>query len=165
MSSPGRRTIALFAHATGLCKETWRPVYAQLEVDTLAFDFKGHGAQGADPIALGETWDTFSVADVLRAAALAPPGARLVGIGHSFGGAALLKAELAAPGTFAALVLCEPILLGEDVDPLADPRANMAARAAKRVASWPTAADAVCYLRSRPMFAGFKKLDAPRPSN
>jgi pimeloyl-ACP methyl ester carboxylesterase len=37
---------------------------------------------------------------------------RLIGVGHSMGGASLLMAELLAPGTFDAFVLVEPILFG-----------------------------------------------------
>ena len=51
--------------------------------------------------------DTMAVVDGL---ALDPPAA----MGHSMGGAALLMAELARPGTFRALVLFEPIVLPPD---------------------------------------------------
>lgn len=37
---------------------------------------------------------------------------QVVGIGHSMGGASLVMAELLAPGSFAALVLVEPIIFG-----------------------------------------------------
>lgn len=88
--------------------------------------------------------------DVLAAAARAPRGMPLVGVGHSFGGAALLKAELAQPGTFAALVLSEPILFPNDVNP--DDRAALADRARKRRAQWSSREDARSFFESRPMF-------------
>lgn len=37
---------------------------------------------------------------------------RIIGIGHSMGGASLVMAEMARPGTFAAFVLVEPIIFG-----------------------------------------------------
>lgn len=37
---------------------------------------------------------------------------RVIGIGHSMGGASLVMAEIAAPGRFSALVLVEPIIFG-----------------------------------------------------
>ena len=37
---------------------------------------------------------------------------RVIGIGHSMGGASVVMAELAAPGRFSAFVLVEPIIFG-----------------------------------------------------
>lgn len=42
----------------------------------------------------------------------ASDAARVVGIGHSMGGASLVMAEIASPGRFSALVLVEPIIFG-----------------------------------------------------
>jgi pimeloyl-ACP methyl ester carboxylesterase len=94
--------------------------------------------------------DDFAVSDVLAAAARAPEGMPLVGVGHSFGGAALIKAELAQPGTFAALVLSEPILFPHDVKP--GDRAALADRAKKRRAQWSSKDEARSFFESRPMF-------------
>jgi pimeloyl-ACP methyl ester carboxylesterase len=90
------------------------------------------------------------VRDVLAAAARAPAGVPLVGIGHSFGGAALLKAELARPGTFAALVLSEPILFDRDMG--AGDRSALADRARKRRAQWSSRAEARAFFVGRPLF-------------
>lgn len=145
-------SVLLFAHATGLCKETWRPVLAALEskASHVLFDFQGHGSRGADAIQPGASWDDFAVRDVLAAAARAPAGVPLVGVGHSFGGAALLKAELAQPGTFAALVLSEPILFAADVG--AGDRSALVDRARKRRAQWSSRAEARAFFASRPLF-------------
>ena len=121
-------TRLLFAHATGLCSEVWRNVIHAKDSDLLryavrAFDFRGHGSRGGECLTGTSgppSWDDFAVADVLEAASSLRVGGgggccRVVGVGHSMGGAALVKAELAAPGTFAALVLCEPILISNDI--------------------------------------------------
>ena len=100
-------TTVAFAHATGFCCGVWRPVVASLPtgVESLVWDFPSHGsAPKAEPPI--DWWDmaTFTLAQV--------GGARkpLIGVGHSMGGAILLMAEIRAPGTFAALLLIEPIV-------------------------------------------------------
>ena len=99
-------TTVAFAHATGFCGGVWRPVVASLpnRFESLVWDFPCHGSAPKleHPI---DWWDmgTFALAQV----AGRPP---LIGVGHSMGGAALLMAELKAPGTFAALLLIEPIV-------------------------------------------------------
>lgn len=44
--------------------------------------------------------------------AFASDAGRVIGIGHSMGGASLVMAELSLPGRFSALVLVEPIIFG-----------------------------------------------------
>jgi predicted alpha/beta hydrolase len=103
--------LALYAHATGLCKEVWRPVVRRVDVPGLIphlFDFKGHGSRGlTEPITSADgTWDNFAVDDVIaavdqaqqRAAHGLGPGKLprmtplpVIGVGHSFGAAALVK--------------------------------------------------------------------------
>jgi pimeloyl-ACP methyl ester carboxylesterase len=79
----------------------------------VAPDLRGHGDSPATPAQVSD-WHRFE-ADVLAvvdALDLAPggDGPPLYGFGHSMGGAALLLAELARPGTFAGLWLFEPIV-------------------------------------------------------
>jgi len=64
--------LALYAHATGLCKEVWRPVVRLVQVPGLSahlFDFKGHGARGLrEPVTPDDgPWDEWAVDDVLAA--------------------------------------------------------------------------------------------------
>ncbi|MGH8928014.1 MAG: alpha/beta fold hydrolase [Acidimicrobiia bacterium] len=99
-------TIAL-AHATGFCGAVWRPVVDVLSprYATIAWDFPCHGSAPklSPPIdwwRFGE-WVRNQIADV---------GRPMIGVGHSMGGAALVMAEIISPGTFAALVLVEPML-------------------------------------------------------
>ena len=93
----------LFAHATGLCKEVWRPVIDALGASgggaapliSHWFDFRAHGSRGGEPLTEAAcAWDGFAVDDVVAAvAAVRAAGGTgpIVGVGHSFGGAALVK--------------------------------------------------------------------------
>jgi pimeloyl-ACP methyl ester carboxylesterase len=158
----GHNVRAIFAHATSLCKEVWKPVITNVHVDCSTFDFRGHGSRSGEDIS--GIWDNFGVEDVLTAVARirahpiskSPDVELLIGVGHSFGGAALLKAELAHPGLFSALVLCEPILLEDDVGVTTDDqtRSSLAERALKRKSVWPDRETARKLLHSKPMFSG-----------
>ena len=97
--------LALYAHATGLCKEVWQPVVRLVQVPGLSahlFDFKGHGARGLrEPVTPDDgPWDEWAVDDVLAAVDRAQRAHQqkrplpVIGVGHSFGGAALVKVTL-----------------------------------------------------------------------
>ena len=124
-------TPVAFAHATGFCGGVWRPVVASLPsgVEALVWDFPCHGsaAKLEHPI---DWWDmgTFALAQV----AGRPP---LIGVGHSMGGAALLMAELKAPGTFAALLLIEPIVFPPPFERRDGPLASLALKRKDRFES------------------------------
>ena len=124
-------TTVAFAHATGFCGGVWRPVVASLPrgFESLVWDFPCHGSAPklAHPI---DWWDmgTFALAQV---AGRHP----LIGVGHSMGGAALLMAELKAPGTFAALVLIEPIVFPPPFQRYDGPLASLALKRKNRFES------------------------------
>jgi pimeloyl-ACP methyl ester carboxylesterase len=110
----------ILAHATGFHGLVWLPLAAVLR-DTYhcwAFDSRGHGASERAPDG-NYDWDGFAL-DVLAVTSGLPrrPGQeRPRAVGHSCGGAALLLAEEAVPGTFAALYCYEPVVpihVGED---------------------------------------------------
>ena len=97
----------LFAHATGMHGWTWS-IIAQYLADQFhcwALDFRGHGESAievTDDLHFeGFGRDVLAVVDAI--------GERnVIGVGHSLGGAALVLAELARPGSFAELFLYEP---------------------------------------------------------
>lgn len=109
----GKGPLVLFAHANGFCGQIWQPVAVQLShvARCWALDFRGHGDSVAGP---EEDYHWANMADdVLTAVAMLDPPPRLAA-GHSLGGAAILKAELAQPGTFDRAWLFEPIALPEE---------------------------------------------------
>jgi pimeloyl-ACP methyl ester carboxylesterase len=110
----------LLAHATGFCGAVLAPLAAALSdrLRCVALDLRAHGQSGRPTGELdwhGFSRDVLAVVDRLE---LQAP----VGFGHSCGGASLLLAEEARPGTFSALYCFEPVVYPGEV-PLA-PSAN-----------------------------------------
>ena len=98
------------AHATGFCKEVWTPLVADLreageQRSVIAWDAPGHG--DTEPLDLPVDWWDIAKHGLEVVADLAGP---IVGVGPSMGGATLAMAELLEPGTFAGLVLIEPVI-------------------------------------------------------
>ncbi len=99
----------LLAHATGFHGRVWLPVAAPLakQYRCVAFDARGHGESGKAPDGdydwNGFALDALAVVDGLG---LDRPFA----VGHSAGGALLLLAEEARPGTFRSLYCYEPVV-------------------------------------------------------
>ncbi len=101
---------ALFVHATGFCKELWRPVVSRLAWESLSWfsmDQRGHGESeaGSTP----REWDILA-RDVLELVGRRDGAGRVVAVGHSSGGTAVARAESLRPGLFRHLVLIEPII-------------------------------------------------------
>ncbi|MXZ69765.1 MAG: alpha/beta hydrolase [Acidimicrobiia bacterium] len=128
--------LLLLAHATGFCKELWRPVVSSLRdqgvtAAALAWDVRGHGR--APALELPASWWTFGrdlvgLIDSLAGAGRLPES--LVGVGHSMGGTVLVLAELLRPGTFTGLVLVEPVLIPPPF--VRNPEFSLAQGAARR---------------------------------
>jgi len=122
LSSSAAAPPLLISHATGFCGHAYAPIAVALgdRFRSLAMDHRGHGA--TVPPAGWETgedvdWRAFGDDTLAVARAIGAPG-RLVGFGHSMGGASLLMAAHANPSQFARLVLFEPIARPESDPPV-----------------------------------------------
>jgi lipase len=105
--TPGGRP-ALLAHCFLGHGDTWARLVARMRtpLDGLAFDLPGHG-NSPMPAQVGD-FHAEVTALVPNLLALCAPGP-VLGIGHSFGAAVLLRQALLAPGSLAGLVLIEPV--------------------------------------------------------
>ena len=104
----------LLVHATGFCAAVLAPMAARLtgRFRCVALDLRAHGATARPPD--GDfAWTGFAD-DVLATVETLDLGGA-VGFGHSCGGASLLLAEEARPGTFAGLYCYEPVVYPGDV--------------------------------------------------
>ncbi len=107
----------LLAHATGFCAAVLEPLAVILgrRFHCTALDFRAHGAssrpQDGNFDWRGFASDLLAVVDTLG---LRSPAA----FGHSCGGASLILAEEARPGTFSSMYCYEPVIYPKDV-PLA----------------------------------------------
>jgi pimeloyl-ACP methyl ester carboxylesterase len=86
-----------------------------------SFDYRGHGDSGL-PQDWKANWngygdDALAIARVISATqvSVGQPATKIIGAGHSMGGAALVMAALRAPELFRALVLYEPIIFPPQV--------------------------------------------------
>lgn len=147
---PGESDRSVLAvHATGLCKETWGPVAAELSsrgVRVVAIDQRGHGSS---PPPQSPDWWAFG-RDVAAVAAATGPYA--VGLGHSSGATAVTMANLLTPGLLPSLVLIEPVVFprgtGDD--------AGLARQARQRRSIFPDLDEARRHFAGRGMFARWR---------
>ena len=165
-TSAGERPALLLAHATGFHGRAFTPLADRLadRFRCVAFDERGHGdsTQREDG---SFDWHGFArdVRAVVDAAGLDRPFA----VGHSAGGAALLLAEIARPGTFRAIYCFEPIVApidsvdaldapsADDAAPRVSPPNPMAAAARRRRAVFASKQEAFDNYASKPPMAGF----------
>ncbi len=140
----------LLVHANGFCAEVLRPLADCLRADfhCWALDLRGHGRSGR-PANGDFAWSglALDVAAALDHLDLPTPMA----FGHSCGGAAVLLAEQARPGTFASLYCFEPIVLPVG-DPLAAADNPLSRGARRRREDFPSAEDAFVNFAAKPPF-------------
>jgi pimeloyl-ACP methyl ester carboxylesterase len=142
----------LLAHPTGFHGRIWAPVAERLIArgrTVFSFDFRGHGdsdSPDSDYSWLGFADDVFAVTEHLGLSG----DAHLLPAGHSKGGAALVLAEAAHPGTYPRLWLYEPIMFPtlEALPPNTD--LTMAHSARRRRNEWASKHDAFASYSSKP---------------
>ena len=132
----GDGTPVVLAHTTGFHGLIWGPVAERLVAagcHVWSFDFRGHG--DSDPSPDGYAWERFAddLLGVLDGLGLAGDPT-LLGVGHSKGAAALLLAELAAPGTIRRAWCYEPVVVPGE--PSANPDNPLTRSARRRRAEW-----------------------------
>lgn len=138
----------LMVHATGFCAGVWMPISDLLTGwRRAALDVRGHGRSTAPAAGMdwnGTAQDVLATVDALG---LDKP----FGIGHSMGGASLILAEQARPGTFSGLWVYEPIIFPSEL--VAEPVENpLATGARRRRAAFDSAAAALQNFASKPPF-------------
>jgi len=128
----GDGTLVVGVHATGFCGPVLGPLARRDPAGApwALPDLRAHGLSGAPPLDELRWADLATdVLAVVEAGGSSRPS-RVVGFGHSAGGAALALAEARRPGTFAALYLYEPVLWPDLA--AARPRAARLAEGARR---------------------------------
>jgi pimeloyl-ACP methyl ester carboxylesterase len=131
----------LMVHPTGFHGRVWAPCAEHLPWRCWAPDLRGHGASPLppgsftgdepDPELLGwerVTDDVLAAVDAVVRLGGTDDG--LLAVGHSMGGALLLRAELRRPGTFRGLYLYEPVVF--PLPPPGPPPENPLAAGARR---------------------------------
>ena len=146
----GEGAPVLLAHATGFHGKVWEPLASHLDgLRRYSFDERGHGDSAA-PEGFGFDWNGFAedALAVVDGFGLERP----YGVGHSAGGAALLLAEAARPGTFRALYVYEPVVMPFDGEPA--PHDNpLSAGALRRREVFPSREEAFANFASKPPFS------------
>jgi pimeloyl-ACP methyl ester carboxylesterase len=150
----GDGTPVLAVHGAGLCGAVFRPLARALgdRAHVFALDLRGHGASGVaedhrfEWIRLAE--DVLAALGALRAEGYAAP----LGVVHSAGGTASLRAEALAPGSFASMYCYEPVLRTPEMRFELTTEHPLVAQALRRKPSFASRAEAYERYRPRPPF-------------
>ncbi|MEB2345359.1 MAG: alpha/beta hydrolase [Deltaproteobacteria bacterium] len=152
--------LVLMHHANGFCAGTLALVAQALTpaFRVIGMDARGHGGSSRPVGAGAYGWDEFALDALAVAEALAPAhGGRIaVGLGHSFGGTAMLGAAARRPALFERLVLVDPVLPTPEwasADPERGQRgARLVEGARRRRSVWASRAEARAHFAGRSLF-------------
>lgn len=141
----------LMVHATGFCAGVWLPIAGRLpDFSLAALDVRGHGRSTTATAGMdwhGTADDVLTTVDELGLG-------RPFGVGHSMGGASLILAELARPGTFRGLWVYEPIIFPASAVPSAEdgrtPENPLSAGARRRRERFASREEAYANFASKP---------------
>lgn len=158
----GEGPLALLHHANGFCAGVWGLVAERLSdhYRVIAMDARGHGDSSKPEAADCYRWELFgrdllAVAELL--AAEHPDGRIALGLGHSFGGIAMLMASAERPDLFECNALVDPVVIPpewERADLAAGSPGNALAEAArKRRQIWPSRESARLKWSEKALFA------------
>jgi pimeloyl-ACP methyl ester carboxylesterase len=152
----------LLHHANGFCAGTWGLVAEALRGDfhVLAVDARGHGDSSKPEGDAAYAWTHFGAdlrAVARRLAADLGLDAFPLGVGHSFGAAAMVLACDPEPAPFERLILVDPILPPppdqEHLDPDRIPRSQYLREGAlKRRAAWDSREEARAWWEEKSLF-------------
>jgi pimeloyl-ACP methyl ester carboxylesterase len=160
-SVPEDAPLVLMHHANGFCAGTLGLVAEALTpaFRVVGMDARGHGGSSRPEGPAAYRWEEFALDVLAVAEALAPPhGGRVaVGLGHSFGGTAMLGAAARRPELFERLVLVDPVLPAPPgwtaVDPERGERvARLVDGARRRRSVWESRAEARAHFARRSLF-------------
>ncbi|HTY19000.1 MAG TPA: alpha/beta hydrolase [Myxococcota bacterium] len=162
----GGGPLVLMHHANGFCAGTLGLVAEGLVPDyrVIGIDARGHGDSSKPEGPEAYRWDRFAEDLVAVAELLASEradGRVGVGLGHSFGGTAVLGAAARRPALFGRLVLVDPVIppppeLLQAFDPDRFERLRGMVDAARRRRSvWSSRAEARTHFAARSLFAGW----------
>ncbi len=161
----GTGPLALLHHANGFCKGMWAEVAEAIRgrFHVVAMDARGHGDSSRPDDPRAYEWHHFAEDLVAVAAHLAHErGGRPValGIGHSFGGTAMIGAAARRPELFQRLLLVDPVVPpppSAGIDPTKLPHLRkLVDGARRRRAHWPSRAAARAYCRERRFFSDWR---------
>jgi len=162
----GDGPLVLMHHANGFCAGTLGLVAEALvpEYRVVGLDARGHGDSTKPEGPEAYRWDRFAEDFLAVAERLAAErdGRVAVGLGHSFGGTAVIGAAARRPDLFGRLVLVDPVVppppeLVERFDPARMERLRGMVEAARRRRSvWASRAEARAHFAARSLFAPWR---------
>jgi pimeloyl-ACP methyl ester carboxylesterase len=143
----GAGPLAVLSHANGFCAALQQPLAERLctRFRVVAFDSRGHGESTVPHSPGAWEWREFALDWLVLVDLLCEKMsvARVeLGVGHSFGGSALLSAAVHRPDRFGAVAVIDPVLLAPPRERPApspgDPGNTMAVAARRRTAVFPS---------------------------